>query len=77
MVTATEAPPVALGKRKPMNEKPDPKNDELDDAIINADDTGMVANQHLIVAEEVLLGSNDPRIREGEEPQETEQPPSP
>ncbi len=30
------------------------KNDELDDAIINADDTGMVASQHLLIEEELL-----------------------
>lgn len=71
-----------------MNEKPnvgpdayadavDSRSDRLDDAIINVDDTGMVANQHLLVEEEVLLGTNDPRIREGEQPGEAEQPPSP
>jgi hypothetical protein len=67
-----------------MNERPnvdpdaaeDSRNDELDDAIINADDTGMVANQHLIVEGEMLLGSNDPRRREGEGAGEAEQPPS-
>jgi hypothetical protein len=60
-----------------MNDKPKNDNDALDEAIITADDTGMVANQHLIVEEEILLGSNDPRIHEGEDPDETEQPPSP
>lgn len=39
-----------------QDENPE-KGDELDDAIINADDTGMVAQQHLIAEEEVLLGT--------------------
>lgn len=49
-----------------MNEKPnvnpdetDEKGDELDEAIINADDTGMIAQQHLIAEEEVLLATED------------------
>ena len=58
-----------------MNENPNvnqdedlEKGDELDDAIINADDTGMVAQQHLIAEEEVLLGT-EPL----EEPEEEQQ----
>jgi hypothetical protein len=33
-------------------------NDELDDAVINADDTGMVRTQHDI-AQEDLIGEDD------------------
>jgi hypothetical protein len=29
-------------------------NDELDDAVIAADDTGMIAEQHVVVEEELL-----------------------
>jgi hypothetical protein len=32
------------------------QNDDLDQAVINADDTGMVAAEHAIVKEEVELG---------------------
>lgn len=56
-----------------MNEKPnvnpdevEEKGDELDDAIINADDTGMVAQQHLIVEEEVLKATGDENPERGE-----------
>jgi hypothetical protein len=44
------------------------KGDELDDAIINADDTGMIAQQHLIVEEEVLLGTQPEEEPEEEQP---------
>lgn len=32
------------------------ENDELDDAVTAADDTGMIAQQQHIVDEEILLG---------------------
>jgi hypothetical protein len=57
-----------------MNENPNvnqdeelEQGDELDDAIINADDTGMVAQQHLIAEEEVLLGTEPAEEAEEEE----------
>ena len=34
-------------------------NDELDDAVINADDTGMVAAQHEIAEEEILRAEDE------------------
>jgi len=34
-------------------------NDELDDAVINADDTGMVAAQHQIAEEEILRAEGE------------------
>lgn len=49
-----------------MNEKKDP--DDLDAAIISADDTGMVANQHLIVEEEILADIPPPEQTPGTEP---------
>lgn len=43
------------GNMEAMEEKPNRlKNDELDDAIIAADDTGLITEQHAIIEEEIL-----------------------
>ena len=38
-------------------------NDELDEAVMSADDTGMVAEQQQIVEEEMLLDEEDEKPR--------------
>lgn len=43
------------GNMEPMQEKPNRlQDDELDDAIIAADDTGMITEQQVIVEEQIL-----------------------
>ncbi|MGZ3497345.1 MAG: hypothetical protein ACXWNK_07940 [Vulcanimicrobiaceae bacterium] len=44
-------------------------NDDLDEAVISADDTGMVAEQHEVVEEEILLGEEGKLPPRGEPPE--------
>ena len=47
--------PQPYGNMEAMQEKPNRlQDDELDDAIIAADDTGMISEQQLIAEEEIL-----------------------
>lgn len=39
-------------KHKPMEEL---ENDELDQAVMNADDTGMISAQHVAIEEELTV----------------------
>jgi hypothetical protein len=39
-------------------------NDELDDAVINADDTGMVRAQHEIAQEDILRAEEELEVQE-------------
>jgi hypothetical protein len=41
--------------RCPVEKRPDKfPNEELDEAVIAADDTGMLAEQHVVIEEEIL-----------------------
>lgn len=54
---------------RPQDGEPvDPREDELDDAVSAADDTGMVASQQLLNEEEILEHTEAPPGDEREEP---------
>ena len=54
-----------------MDKRPKIEDDEMEDAVMHADDTGMLREQHEIMEEELLHGEGALEIPDDEQAEET------
>ncbi|HZZ64928.1 MAG TPA: hypothetical protein VFE17_05485 [Candidatus Baltobacteraceae bacterium] len=54
-----------------MDKRTSTDDEQLDDAVMHADDTGMLREQHEIIEEELLHGEGALEIPDDEQEQET------